>query len=57
MLLEPFSPVKRGGDVKAEKQLRMPPNPVLGKSLLADATMISLTDFCKNRNIPWNQNE
>ena len=57
VLLEPFSPIKRGVDVKAEKQLRMPANPVGNKSLLSGTTLISLPEFCKQRNIPWNQNE
>lgn len=55
VLLEPFSVVKRGQDLKAEKQLRMPPNP-LGVQL-RHKKLITLTDFCKERNIPFNENE
>ena len=55
VLLEPFSPIKKGQDLKAEKQLRMPPNP-LGVQL-RNKSIISLYDFCKERNIPFNENE
>ena len=55
VLLEPFSPVKRGQDLKAQKQLRMPANP-LGVQL-RNKNLISLYDFCRERKIPFNENE
>lgn len=56
VLLEPFSPLKRGKDPKAEKALRMPPNHV-GVRHRTGPPLLSLTEFCKKRNIPFNENE
>lgn len=55
VLLEPFCAIKRGQDQKAEKLIRMPPNP-LGVQV-RNKKIISLYDFCRQRNIPFNENE
>ena len=54
VLLEPFSPVKRGQDQLAEKLIRMPHNP-LGVQL--NKKISTLFEFCRQRNIPFNENE
>ena len=48
VLLAPFGTLKRGHDQKALKQLRMPPD--LGIKL-REKRLLSLVDFCKQRNI------
>ena len=52
VLSEPFSPVKRGQDFKAEKLIRMPQNP-LGVQL-RNKKLVTLYEFCRQRNIPFN---
>ena len=58
LLLEPFSELDRGKDTKAEKQLKIPPNSLpQTERIVAKKELTSLTDFCKKRNIPFNENE
>ena len=58
ILLEPFCEIKRGQDQKAQKQLKIPANSLpQGETFIKKKTLISLTEFCKRRNIPFNENE
>lgn len=55
MLQKPFSMNERNPDRKAESKLRMPHNPI---GLTHNCKpLITFTQFCKNRNIPFNENE
>ena len=55
VLQTPFCLNERHTDGKAEKKLRMPTNPIDFKHNFKPLT--KFTQFCKGRNIPFNENE
>lgn len=55
VLLKPFGAVPRNTQDKTVHTIRMPHNP-LGVTI-KHKQMVTLTDFCTQRNIPFNENE
>jgi len=45
VLLEPFSPLKRNQDAKAQKTFRMPMDPM--KAKVREKPLITMVEFCK----------
>jgi hypothetical protein len=58
MMLQPVTLVQRKRfDPNAVKEARFPPNPMLQHECIPPRKLVSLQDFCRQRSIPFSENE